>query len=46
MITTDAPGWLRRSDQAALRRTYLGPLASRRAVHIRRRIPKPLSRQG
>jgi len=33
-------------DQAALRRTYLGPLASRRAVHLRRRIPKPLSRQG
>ena len=33
-------------DQAALRRTYLGPLASRRGIHLRRRIPKPLSRQG
>ena len=33
-------------DQAALRRTYLTPLATRRRIHLRRRIPQHLTRQG
>jgi len=33
-------------DQAAMRRSYLGPRAARRRIHLRRRIPKRLSLQG
>jgi CobQ-like glutamine amidotransferase family enzyme len=33
-------------DQTALRRTYLGPPATRRRIHIRRRLPKRLTHQG
>ena len=42
--TTLAP--LELPDQAALRRTYLGPHATRRRLHLRRRIPKQLSASG
>jgi CobQ-like glutamine amidotransferase family enzyme len=41
--TTLAP--LELPDQAALRRTYLDPHATRKRLHLRRRIPKPLSWQ-
>ena len=42
--TTLAP--LELPDQAALRRTYLDPHATRRRLHLRRRIPKQLSASG
>ena len=33
-------------DQAALRRTYLNPRATRRRLNLRRRIPKQLTAPG